>query len=168
MRRAFTLIELMISISILAIIMIFLYKSYATMNRSNRFYKQKLQLIKDEEIKKKILYIDFLTSFGNSIKILNQEPNSDVVFLQTKNSMHKRYNPYVAYIFKNHKLYRLESLKKFTTYPLVQNSVFSFEVLGDCEIFRVYKSKKTKTNSYLIDAKFKNTQEIILKINPLD
>ncbi|HIC13491.1 MAG TPA: prepilin-type N-terminal cleavage/methylation domain-containing protein, partial [Sulfurimonas sp.] len=34
-KSAFTLIELLISIAILSILMLFLYKSYANLNRSN-------------------------------------------------------------------------------------------------------------------------------------
>ena len=48
MRKAFTLIELMISVSILSIMMIFLYKSYASVNMSNKFYEKEVELIKQQ------------------------------------------------------------------------------------------------------------------------
>ena len=52
-RRAFTLLELMIAISILSLMMIFLYKSYATLNISNQnLQKETVTLDKTQKIKK--------------------------------------------------------------------------------------------------------------------
>ena len=41
-RNAFTLIELLISITILSIIMLFLYKSYADLNKTNKVYEKEV------------------------------------------------------------------------------------------------------------------------------
>ena len=75
MRKAFTLIELVISISILSIIMIFLYKSYASLNTSNRFYKKEVSQIKSQQLKKRVLFLDFTLAVDKSVKILNQDKN---------------------------------------------------------------------------------------------
>jgi len=164
MRKAFTLIELIVSIGILSIIMIFLYKSYASLNKSNILYEKKLQTINDKQLKKKIIYLDFFLAFSKEVNILNQDPDADIVFLQTKNSMHARFNPYVAYIFKDKKLYRLESLKRFNEYPLDPQSDFSMEYFGEAEIFRVYKSQKKDANSFLVHINFGKQDTILLKI----
>jgi len=162
MRKAFTLIEMMIAISILSIMIIFLYESYASLNISNKFYKKELLTIKNKQLKKRVLYLDFLLAFSNNIKILNQDNKIDIVFLQSKNSMHKRYNPYIAYIIKNSNLYRLESLHKFNSFPLSIDAKFSVQHFGEIENFRVYKSKFDE--SYLLHVKFKNEDDILLKI----
>ena len=78
MRKAFTLIELLISITILSIMMLFLYKSYASLNHSNSFYKKEVQQIKDQQLLKKVLFLDFSLVLGQSATILNEntkEPN---------------------------------------------------------------------------------------------
>ncbi len=166
-RKAFTLIELMISIMILSIMMIFLYQSYASLNRSNKIYEKELALIKDEQIRKKILYVDLLLKLPNSMNVINQNKEEDVVFFQTSNSIHKMYNPYVAYIVKNSKLYRLESLKKFITYPLSVDNEFIADYIGEVDSFRLYKNKKNSF-SYLLNIEFKKMDGVLIRINSLN
>lgn len=166
MRRAFTLVEIVVSISILSIIMIFLHKSYSSLNSSNDFYKKEVSKIKTTQLKKKVIYLDFLLAFDKSVNILNQDKNQDVVFLQSSNSMHQRYNPNIAYIFKEQKLYRLESLNAFKEYPLsVDNTDFSVEYFGETDSFRVYQSDNNSTASYLVHVDFKEDEDILLKTN---
>ncbi len=166
MRKAFTLIELMVSISILSIIMIYLYKSYSSLNHSNLFYKKEVSSIKIAQLKKRVFYLDFSLALPNSVKIINQDKNEDIVFLQSVNSMHRRYNPYITYIFKDSKLYRLESLKVFKTYPLDSDAEFSAELFGDVDSFRIYKSNK-KDEAYLVHVDFKDEDDILLKVKVL-
>jgi len=170
MRKAFTLIELMISIVILTILMLFLYKSYSALNKSNTLLSQELQKISEVELLKEVIYRDFSVARQtdtnrSSIVVLNQSKKEDVVFFQTSNSIHQRVNPYIAYIVKEKILYRLESLKPFKEYPLVADSEFVADELGEVEIFRVYKSKDVKKSTYLFHALFENSQEILLKVS---
>lgn len=175
-RSAFTLIELMISITLLSLMMIFLYQSYASLNRSNALYTQASQKIVKEDKIKEIVYLDYSLALYNTIKIIHQEKNEDVVFFQSSHSLHKNYNPYIAYVKKEDTLYRLESLAKFKEYPLTPESKFVVDKIGDVNSFRVYKSKKkSDTNStplpvnYLIYIDFKNSPEqLLLKVKPLN
>lgn len=175
-RAAFTLIELMISITLLSLMMIFLYQSYASLNKSNTLYTQESQKIVKEDKIKEILYLDYSLALHDTIKIIHQEKNEDVVFFQSSNSLHKNYNPYIAYVKKEDTLYRLESLSKFKEYPLTPESKFVVDELGEVNSFRVYKSKKkSDTNStplpanYLIHIDFKNSlEDLLLKVNLLN
>jgi len=164
MRKAFTLIELLISIVILSILMLFLYKSYASLNRSNDTLAQQTQKIKREELLKKTIYLDFTVAFAPTIRILNQSKTEDVVFLQSPHSVHDRINPYIAYLVKDKTLYRLESFKPFTEYPLVADSEFVADALGKVKIFRVYKSKDAKKEVYLLHIMFAKEGETVLKV----
>ncbi len=171
-RRGFTLIELMVSISILSLMMIFLYQSYASLNRSNAFYKKEVNRIIDRDMIKKIIYLDFTLSVHKSVKILNQEKTEDVVFFQSSNSLHKNYNPYIAYFIKDSKLYRLESLIEFKEYPLSSENEFSVDFLGEADSFRVYVSSK-KINKkipaiYLTHIDFKEGKDILFKTKVLN
>ena len=166
MRKAFTLIELIMSIVILSIMMLFLYKSYSSLNRSNRVLLDETKLIEKKELLKKTLYLDF--TLASSVTILNEGKKEDMVFLQSRNSVHKRFNPYIAYLFKEKKLYRLESLKPIKEYPLVSDSEFVVDELGEVEIFRVYKSTNMKKNIYLVHILFKKDDEILLKVKALN
>lgn len=170
MRKAFTLIELMISIVILTILMIFLYKSYASINKSNALLSDEVQKISQVELLKEVIFKDFSVAISpatntSTVTILNQSKREDVVFFQTNNSIHRRTNPYVAYMVKENILYRLESLKPFREYPLVADSEFMTDNLGKVKSFRVYKSKDVQKETYLFHALFENSQEILLKVS---
>jgi len=165
-RAAFTLIEMMIAITILSIMMLFLYKSYANLNISNSNLKQETSRLLNIQQIKKVIYLDFLTALYHSTTIINREKDEDFVFLQTTHSIHKRFNPYITYLVKNQKLYRLESLKKITKYELASDSEFDIDYIGEVHSFRVYKSKKREM--FLVHIDFKNRDEILLKISPLN
>lgn len=165
MRKAFTLIELMISILILSILMIFLYKSYSGLNKSNDIFKSETEkLLKFEQIKKTI-YLDM--SLASLVTIVQKETNEDTLFLQTSHSIHRRINPYVSYIFKDKKLYRLESLKELKN-PISADSEFVVDDLGEIKIFRVYPSNYLSEHRYLIHIVFQTGDEILLKVKALN
>lgn len=166
MKKAFTLIEILIAITILSIMMLFLYKSYSSLNISNSIYANELVQIKNGYTKKKVLYLDFSLEHKEMTKILNQDTKSDVVFMQSSHSMHKRHNPYIAYIVHDFKLYRLESINEFKKYPLSSGGEYVADYLGEVNSFRVYPSKGDEA-SYLVHADFKEDEDILLKIKAL-
>ena len=166
MRRAFSLVELMISIVILSILMLFLYQSYSGLNKSNRLLGEQVDTIEKISKIKRVLYLDVM--LAKSVKILSQDNEEDVLFLLTRNSVHDRINPYVAYVLKEQTLYRLESLKEFVEYPLAADSEFVADMLGAVDSFRVYPSKETKSNTYLVHTVFKEGEEILFKVKNLN
>ncbi len=167
-RGGFTLIELMVAISILSVMMIFLYQSYASLNLSNKNLKNEITGIISTQKLKKVIYLDFSLALHKSVKIESREKTEDAVFFQSSNSIHKRYNPYIAYIVKENKLYRLESLKEFKGYELAIDSEFDVDYLGEVESFRVYKSSNNKKEIHLVHINFKNFEDILLKIKVLN
>lgn len=172
MRKAFTLIEMMISVVILSIIMLFLYQAYASLNKSNSFYEVKSDAIKDEQLKKRIIYMDFALAQLGSISILNQDKQIDVVFLQSSHSLHRKHNPYIAYVTKDNKLYRLESMEKFSEYPLSLDDQFVADYMGEVEGFRVYQTSKVidkiTQSVYLTHINFLKENDILLKVKVLN
>jgi len=169
-RAAFTLIEMMIAISIFSIMMLYLYKSYSTLNISNDNLKVEVNKIQNIQKIKKIIFLDFTLALYNSkniINIDNREKGEDFVFFQSSHSIHKRINPYITYMVKNQKLYRLESLKKISTYELPSDAEFDIELLGEVKSFKVYKTTK-KHLSYLVSINFKRMDKILLRVNPLN
>ena len=167
-RKAFTLIELMISISILSIMMLYLYQSYSSFNRSNIIVKKEIEEIVSTQKLKKVLFLDFSLALPQTTTIQNRESNEDFVFLQSTNSIHKRFNPYIAYIVKEKKLYRLESLRAFKAYDISADAFFDIDYIGEVDSFRIYKSSNNQKEAYLIDVDFKNIEDVILKVNVLN
>jgi len=168
MRKAFTLIELLISIVILTILMLFLYKSYAALNRSNNILSKEIKKLQTTQLMKRTLYMDFTLALQNSVVILNQDRKIDVVYLQSSHSLHKRINPYVAYIVKDKKLYRLESLKPYKEYPMASDVEFVSDYLAEIKSFRVYAAQGERKNLYLLHIEFKDREELILKVKVLN
>jgi len=166
MRKGFTLIELLIAISILSILMIALYKAYDALNISNEIYKKKSASIKSLELKKRTIYLDFALSFNGTLKHLDEDSKKDIVTMQSSNSIHKRYNPYITYLIKDDILYRIESLEKISQYPFANDVSADIDELGEVNKFKVFKS--TKSESYLIDARFKDDNNILLKVKVLN
>jgi len=101
---------------------------------------------------------------NNKINILNQNMKEDVVSFQSSNSIYKRINPYIAYLIKDSKLYRLESLKEFKEYPYSLDNEFSVEYFGEVNSFRLYQSKD-KQKSFLLHVDFKSDEDILLKLS---
>ena len=167
-RAGFTLIELMISITILSIIMLFLYKSYATLNISNQNLKFESQSVESIQKIKKVIYLDYSLALVNSVIITNRDKNEDFVYMQSSHSIHRRFNPYITYMIKENKLYRLESLKALKEYQLSSESEFDIDFIADVKSFRVYKSSNTKKNVYLVHIDLKSGDTILLKINSLN
>ncbi len=167
MRKAFTLIEMMIAIVVFSVIVVFLYKSYDTLKLSNMKY---LRISKDMQRLwriKKMLFLDFALSLKSDVSVLNQEKNEDVVLLQTSNSLHNRFYPYIAYIVKDGTLYRLESLYKLT-YPLDADTRADIDEIAKVKRFRIYKALKKEAEHtvtyYLIDMKLENGEEMLYKV----
>lgn len=141
------------------------------MNSSNSFYKKEVNEIVDEKLRKKVVFLDFSLALPNTIQILNQEKNEDVVFMQSTHSIHNKHNPYISYIIKNSKLYRLESFKALE-YPLSAVSEFVEDEMGEVKGFRVYTSDKTDVNAtgelYLVHIDYKENEDTLYKIKVLN
>lgn len=170
LRAAFTLIEMMIAISIFSIMTLYLYKTYSSLNIANENLSVEVSKIQKIQKIKKLLYMDFnlaLFNEKNIINITNRDKGEDFVFFQTSHSVHKRFNPYITYIVKNKKLYRLESLKPIDSYDISRDAAFDVDYLGEVKSFRVYKST-SKNVSYLVAVDFKSMENILLKITPLN
>lgn len=165
-RRAFTLLELVISIAILSIMMLYLYNSYSSLNNENILLEKEVKHILDIQKIKKTIYLDFALAQIEP-KIVSREKNEDFVYFQSKNSLHRRYNPYIVYMLKSGKLYRLESFKEIKSYELGADDSFDVDYLGEVDIFRVYQSNKQNGGKYLVHIDFKNMEDILYKVKVL-
>ncbi|MCF6330908.1 MAG: prepilin-type N-terminal cleavage/methylation domain-containing protein [Sulfurimonas sp.] len=166
-KKAFTLVELLVSIIIFSLMIVALYKSYSSLNMSNNTFKNKSNAIKTIELKKKIIYLDLLLAMPKNLVYLDKDTQEDIISFQTTNSIHKRFNPYVTYIIKDSVLYRLESLSEIKTYPLDSSFNGNIDEFGAVDKFKIYESKNKKIESYLVNVLFKDSSRILLKVNVL-
>jgi len=162
-RNAFTLIEMMISITLFSVIMIFLYQSMATIDKSNRFYGEKLEKIQTEEALLKTLFLDLSLSLNNSGEINGINKNEDMLFLQTSHVLHTHVMPYVVYFVKDKHLYRVESATKLS-YPFESNINALIDDFGEVQKFRIYKN----STHFLLHLGLNGKEDTLLKIRHLN
>lgn len=163
MKKAFTLIEMLISVGLLSVITIFLYQTYASLQKSNRFYGEELSEASREQKLRKTIYLDFALSTPESIKLINIDKTSDVVIMQSSNSVHHRIMPYIAYMIKDKHLLRIESSQELF-YPLSGEEEMVIDDLTELEIFRVFQTG----NSFLVHLEKDNKKMILLRTNRLN
>ncbi len=165
-RGAFSLVELIISIFLLGIIVVFLYSTVGSLQKTNKIYEQNSKELNINEKIVDLLYEDIfqaneLNITGNEYSMLN---------LKTSNSLFDMVNPYVSWFVSRDKntLLRFESKLPFKTINSQNNNYFHISKVGeDCEVFKIYQSKKK--DKILINIKFKDREQIVYEFaKPLD
>jgi len=112
MKKAFTLMELVVSISLFFIIIIFLYKALNMTKKSNVFFEKKVTQIVNDNKLKKILIEDIIES--SKVEFFLDKDSNTILQLETSNMYHNVFFTHVTYLISKKKnLIRLESLKKF-------------------------------------------------------
>lgn len=164
-KKGFTLLEMMIAISILSIMMIFLYRSNAALQFSNKTYQKEAQKIFTVDKIKEVIYLDFLLA-NSSVKFKHEKHKADTIFLQTSHSLHRRINPYIVYLVQNKKLFRVESLTQITQLPLAAEQDYSIDLIANVDSLDIYKSKKE--TQFLFYMVLQNKEKIVMKLTPLN
>jgi prepilin-type N-terminal cleavage/methylation domain-containing protein len=158
MKKAFTLIELLISVFLLGLIINFLYTAIGTLQNSNQiFYDKSNESYKNQKIIN-LLYDDIFLS--KSIKITGRKDS--FLDLQTSNSIYDIDQPYVTWILgkSDNILMRFESVLEFSKMTSENNYIYHItEVAKDCERFHIYQSKDK--NNILIDIKLKDQERLV-------
>ena len=160
MRKAFTLVELMISVLLLSLIVTFLYQSVAQLQTSNMQFLDKTEKLQKRENLLNIFYNDFMNA--TSIEWYDKGNEFDVIIMQTNNSFHNMSKPYVLY-----KVYRDESKLMRIESPVEKidflNNTFRFnDIIEDVKLFKVYEQK----GHYLIYLNAKDMEDIYLDLLP--
>ncbi len=162
-RHGFTLIEMMIAITLFSVVMIFLYQSMATLDKSNQFYSDRLDEITTEHSLFKTLYLDLSLSEANNGEINSINKDEDMVFMRTSHVVHTHVMPYVIYFVKDKHLYRVESADKLT-YPFESNINALIDDFGEVKTFRLYKN----STHFLLHLNIDGKEDTLLKIRHLN
>lgn len=145
--KGFTIVELVIAIAIFSLIIVYMYQAVATTKKGNELYERNYKVVTQHEEAKKIFYNDI---FNQVNPYSNIEFKSDIFYLRTNNTLYALIAPYVAYMVKDKKLIRIETVKK-TIFPLKEENseklvLETNTILDDIEDFNVLIEK----NSYII------------------
>lgn len=153
--RGFTLVEILIAISIFSIITLFLYKALDQTKNTNDFFASKL--VKQERLNdlKKVIFLDLMEKVDGNITIKANDELGSIVQFQSANSFHNPFYSHITYLVsKDKNLIRLESQTKFlldrtpyefydTTYiDRLANDIEKFEVIQNGKKLVVYIKQK--------------------------
>ena len=148
-RNGFTLLETIVSISILFLVTVFLSQAMSDLRLSKKSVDAKISAQKRENSLVNALYYDLMGA--KDIKISGSK-NYSVLLLKTKNSLYDIDMPYVVWYVskKGNTLCRMESAKKYKLPIAPEDSldVFVSKVVEGIKIFKIYRSKDKK--SYMV------------------
>jgi len=161
-KKAFTLLEVLISITLFSIIVIFLFQSLDISQKSNNFYSNQLELKQNDNSLKKMFFLDFVHNDSNITAPFDSENNSILTF-KSSNTYHNPFYNYITYfVSKESNLIRIESKEKF------ENNKLSDMFFDTCYIDIVakdiikFKLDKKKKSIYI---KQKEKEDILFSIN---
>lgn len=113
-KKGFTLIETVVSITIFSIVLVFLYKSLDLSKQFNKTYSKHLEKHLSKNYLQQLISEDIFETKG-TITILTDKNKNNILKIQnTNNTFHYPFNSYVTYLVtKSNKLIRIESAKEF-------------------------------------------------------
>ncbi len=157
---------MMIAISIFAISTLFLYQTFATLQKESVHFQQRVTELQKLQQLQKLLYLDIALAWD--ITIRHESKNFDQLFFKTTHSLHNNGACFVSYIVKDSELFRLESPQEYS-YPFGSDLIGIVDPLGEFQQFRLYNQKDTNSSQYyLLHAIPQKSYEILYKIKRLN
>lgn len=162
MKRAFTLLEVTIAITLFMILLMFLYKTLDQTKHSNKIFEKKQESLLFSNSLNKLFLEDFAEA-KSKITITVDDDKRTTLKFQTNNLFHNPYFTYVTYILgSNDTLIRMESKEEFKGRDSLLDfyeSVYIDILLKDVEVFEV----KELNSEYVLVIKQKNRQREVFK-----
>lgn len=147
MKKAFTLVEIIIAIAIFSVIIVYMYQAIGTTKKSAAAYERKYEKIQKNQTIRKLLYNDIFNQVDPySDTKVDTSGDFSTYYLKTNNSLHNISGPFVAYKVIKNTLYRFESIRKFTL-PINEdnkNSIHVDKLLENIKSFLLYTYKNSK------------------------
>lgn len=167
MKKSFTLLELLISITLFSVIVVFLYKTIDQTKHSNNLFSDREQTLKESNHLHNIFLEDIAES--SNITIISDKNKNSIVKIVTNNSYHNAFFNNITYLINSSKkLVRVESYEAFNelepmTLDFEANSYIDI-LLENIEYFDI-KNKEINYNfmikQFNKDRIFYNTYQMI-------
>lgn len=166
MKSAFTLVEILVSVVLLGLILIFVSSSIQQTKSNNAIFEKKVHEDSKLEVLIDTLYRDIYLSREINIE---SYPQYSILHVKSKNSIYGIAEPYVTWLVlkKDNTLIRLESAKRITL-PLdeeFKKDIFVDIGMKNCEHFSINVSNDKK--SILTFIHIKNQKPILFEIEKL-
>jgi prepilin-type N-terminal cleavage/methylation domain-containing protein len=162
-KKGFTLIEVLISISLLSLVLLALYKSAEVLRASNKNLFKHLDHASDGLKGSKTLYMDLLQADSN-ITINSEKKFHRLEISKTKNSLHGLGQAKVTWLVhkENNTLLRIEGSQYKLPLKMEENVEID-SIISNVELFKLYRSKKRKTLLVLIQSSGQEIQSFLIQ-----
>jgi prepilin-type N-terminal cleavage/methylation domain-containing protein len=163
MKKGFTLIEILISIILFSIILIFLYEVLNSTQNHNKKYATQIEKFDSKYDTQFVLLEDILNLQKSLLLDVDRDENNILVF-NTSNTFHNPFFTNVIYLVnRKNELLRIETNKKFNKdkiYSLLESSYIDI-VAKDIKKFKIIK--ETKRIFFYVE--FTNDEKNIFSFN---
>jgi hypothetical protein len=155
--------EILVSVAIFSIVIVFLYKSLNMTQKGNIFFNKQVAFSQDILNFKMILTKDILNSTKIDDTNIYKRYKNLKFKLKSSNTYHKNSFQNIAYIVsKKGNLLRVESKKSFSLDDVFFQNAFIDIVLKDVKSFEIID--KNQKNVFIFHIKLKNDTDIITTI----
>ena len=159
-QNGFTLIEILISISIFSIVILFLHKTLDMTQKSNAFYSEKLEDKKEQNNLKKMFFLDLIQKKSSLFKSIEDKEKNSIVKFKTTNTYRNPFFQNITYMVSKEKnLLRIESKDEFDTKKL--NDAFFKNSYIDIVDNNITKFKVKKQKDKVLFYILKENQKIL-------
>lgn len=162
MKKSFTLLELIISITLFMIIVVFLYKTLDQTKHSNNLFSNKQNILKESNHLHNIFLEDIAEAFKDSKVDISYDKNKNaIVEITTSNTYHDSFFNKVTYLIGASKeLIRIESKDKFPKEDARKENFYENAfidiLLDEIEYFEL----KNDADNYIFVIKQKNKERV--------
>jgi hypothetical protein len=160
MKKSFTLLELLISITIFMIMIVFLYKTIDQTKYTNNVFSKKQDNLKETNHLHNIFLEDI--SESSTVFISTDKNKNSIIKIVTNNTFHNpNFNNVTYLVGETNKFIRIESLEVFNENDLINVGFFEnayidvlleniefFEAKGDGVNFNIFIKEKDKKREF--------------------
>ena len=159
MKKSFTLLELIISITLFMIIVVFLYKTLDQTKHSNKLFSNKQNILKESNHLHNIFLEDIAEA--SNITVSYDKNKNAIIKITTSNTYHNAFSNKITYLIGASKeLIRIESKDKFPKEDARKENFYENAfidiLLDEIEYFEL----KNDADNYIFVIKQKNKERV--------